>query len=179
MQCEICGRNIQGPPKRVIIDVAVFLACNACARYGVPASKPRPTLSLKTTKPAASRTSEGSEQRFEVVPNFSALIKRAREELGLTQDVLAKLVGEKLSVIRRIEAGRLRPSIELAKKLERGLKIKLTEELKVSEPDQFSKSKIGLTLGDLVVVKGGDRKRGGALDESSGCPQEANGPEKD
>lgn len=154
MQCEVCGKNIRGPPKRVVIDTVALFVCGTCARYGVyvPGRKALPILRL--TKPTVAKASTNIGQQFEVVPNFGTVIKRAREELGLTQEVLAGLVGEKLSVIKRIEAGKLKPPIELARKIEKVLKVKLVEELRLaSEVDKPSRAKIDLTLGDIAIVK--------------------------
>lgn len=162
MQCEVCGRTVYGPPKRVVIDTTAFLVCSSCARYGTPIhASEKGTLSISTKhlkRPLPKTALEKTEQQLGVVSNFGDVIKRAREGFGLTQEVLAKLVGEKLSVIKRIEAGRLKPSIGLARKIEKVLKIKLIEETVTSEAGQLPKSKLSLTIGDVAVIK----ERGGA-----------------
>jgi putative transcription factor len=96
-----------------------------------------------------------------VVSDCSVKVKRAREEMGLTQEVLAKLTGEKVSVIRRIEAGKLKPTLDLAKRLERVLKVSLVEEVEVAKGSEQLKLKADLTLGDVVVVRErGEGRRG-------------------
>ncbi|RLG73489.1 MAG: TIGR00270 family protein, partial [Thermoprotei archaeon] len=64
---------------------------------------------------------------------------------------------EKETVIKRIESGKLKPTIELAKKLERILKITLLEPI-VSEYITRLSPKENLTLGDIVVLR---KKKGG------------------
>ena len=62
---------------------------------------------------------------LELVEDFGELVKRARIKLGLTQQDLAAQLNEKITVIKKIEAGQFRPSIQLARKLEKFLKIRL------------------------------------------------------
>lgn len=168
MRCEICGRIIQGQPQRVLVDTAVLLVCGRCARYGTPVSRPRPIQGLSTHGSSSpgllpSMPTKTAEPSLDVVPDYDLKVKKAREELGLTQEVLAKLVGEKLSVIKRIELGKLKPSLELVRKLEKTLKIKLVEELREDETGQATKPRADLTLGDVVVVK--ERKKGKEVGE--------------
>ena len=66
-------------------------------------------------------------EEYEYVEDFGALVKQARESMGLSQEELASLVKEKATVIRKIEQGELHPPIELAKKLEKTLKIKIIQ----------------------------------------------------
>jgi len=99
-----------------------------------------------------------SEPQLEVVPDYDVKVKKAREEQGLTQEVLAKLVGEKLSVIKRIEMGKLKPSLDLARKLEKALKVRLVEEPKTAKPIQQPRPRLELTLGDVAVIKDSGRK---------------------
>ena len=67
---------------------------------------------------------------------------------------LAQRVMEKESVIKRIESGRLRPSIQLAKRLEKALGIKLLEPVGDEDIDIGSPQKdFVLTLGDAANIK--------------------------
>lgn len=59
---------------------------------------------------------------------FSSIIKRTREKLGLTQEELGRKLGEKTSLISKLETGKLKPSIPLARKIEHILKVKIIEE---------------------------------------------------
>lgn len=64
-------------------------------------------------------------EEFEYVEGFGRIIREAREEMGLTQEDLAKQLNEKVTVIRKIEAGEFNPPIDLVRKIEKLLKIKL------------------------------------------------------
>jgi len=87
-----------------------------------------------------------------LVSNYNVLIRQARENMGLTQADLAALIGEKESIVRRLESGRMAPTLELAKKLEKVLKVKLYEEVR-QEQEPPKPQKFQLTLGDVVVIK--------------------------
>ena len=123
--------------------------CTSCSKLGEPpsqqlrpdrrqsvAEKPRSplTYSLTRVKPRSlSRLSINDLEELTLVPDYSTIVKRARERMKLTQEELGRLVGEKASVISKIETGRLRPSIALAKKLEHVLRVKLVESIEEIE----------------------------------------------
>ena len=94
---------------------------------------------------------------LELVEDFGELVKRARIKLGLTQQDLAAQLNEKLTVIKKVEAGQFRPSIQLARKLERFLKIQLlvpvVEESIGLKPLSKGEPK-GVSLGELLREKG-------------------------
>ncbi len=94
----------------------------------------------------------------EIVPDYDSKIRKAREEMGLTQEVLAKYVGEKVSVIKRIEMGKLKPTIELAKKLEKVLKVTLLSDVASDVGVSVKERKVEVLLGDVVVIKDKGRK---------------------
>jgi len=96
----------------------------------------------------------GVYERFEVVPDFAERVRSARERLGWTQRMLAQKARVSENVIRRIEAGTLTPSIDLARRLEKILGIKLLEPV-VEEGEDYGseKSEFYLTLGDVAEIK--------------------------
>ncbi len=91
---------------------------------------------------------------YEYVEDFGALVRRARESMGLSQDELASLVKEKATVIRKIEQGELHPPIELARRLEKVLKIRIIQEVEEEIPPvKISRGQPGnatYTLEDLL-----------------------------
>jgi len=99
-------------------------------------------------------------EELELIEDFGERVKRARLRLGLTQEDLAKQLNEKLTIIKKIETGEYKPPIELARKLERFLKIRLlvpAEEF-LNEPiDRYVARGgfSGVSLGDLLK-KGDD-----------------------
>ncbi len=71
----------------------------------------------------------------------------------MSRDVLAKVIGVKESILRRIEDGQLIPDVELARKLEKALGISLLREAEdVSTETQKPVSR-SLTLGDVVTLR--------------------------
>lgn len=91
---------------------------------------------------------------YEVVENYAELIRSAREAVGLTRDALARTVGVRESVLRRIEAGQLVPDPSLARKLERVLGIRLLVPADLERTDfSIGGGQVDLTLGDVVEVR--------------------------
>jgi putative transcription factor len=96
-------------------------------------------------------------QELEVAENYPELIRKRRMKLGLSQDELANRVKEKLSVIQKIEAGKVEPNTRLCRLLEHELKVKLLVPLKETElPKNAALSEI--TLGDIVKIRGKPEK---------------------
>jgi len=63
-------------------------------------------------------------------------------------------MNEKESLIQKIESGHYEPSILLAKKIGRFLKIKLLEEHEEKHEKQSKSKTDSLTIGDFIKVKG-------------------------
>ena len=81
MQCELCGKEIQGKPKRVVVEGAQLETCAACAGLGAEIHPPQ-TLRGPASKVAAHvrtlyrdiyRQMEG-----ELDPDFDHIVKYAR-----------------------------------------------------------------------------------------------------
>ncbi|MEM1514790.1 MAG: multiprotein bridging factor aMBF1 [Candidatus Bathyarchaeia archaeon] len=176
MQCEVCGKRIIGKPYRVVIEGARMIACAECARFGSSywttrdETRPKKTTlgSLKSVKIAVKNKNFHhqlpSEENIEVIEGFGSIVKSAREKLGLTPEDLGKMIGEKESVIKKIEGEKIIPDTKLAGKLERVLRIKLL--IRRSGIDLngstgvIVKGKRSITLGEIVEIK--DRKKGGS-----------------
>lgn len=90
----------------------------------------------------------------EIASDYDRRIREARESAELTQEDLADDINEKVSLIRKLENGKMRPSDEVQKKLERRLDISLTEgEIEADEEWESDGTEQGLTLGDMVKRK--------------------------
>ncbi|WP_456481368.1 multiprotein bridging factor aMBF1 [Methanopyrus sp.] len=164
-RCEICGRVIDGRPKVVEVEGSELRVCEECAKFGreVVQSQPRRETGPQRERrprrrPAAPRRRrprgfDPFDEGLEVVPDYDERVREARERKGWSQEDLAEKIGEKVSVIRRIEAGKMEPDVELARKLERVLGIELLE--RVSEEEAGSAGAGGgeLTLGDVVEIR--------------------------
>lgn len=157
MYCEICGRPIEGEPIPVEVDKAVLYVCRSCAaQYGKRVAQRQPQAAAQKKpaprpKPAAPRPPP---LEVELVENFGAVIRRARENLGLSREALAAMLGVKETVLRRIEAGQLQPDLALAKRLERALGVRLlVEAAEEGVAKSGGKVERGLTLGEVAEIR--------------------------
>mgnify|MGYP002332008902 CR=1 FL=1 len=167
MRCEVCGRKIFGTPHRVMIEGAKMTVCNKCAKLGsgtweIKPSRPlhKPPSVSKSPFPRASFQAKSfspkmTELQIELVEDFSARVRKAREKLGWSHEDLGKKINEKVSVLKKIEAGKMTPDMKLAMKLEHVLKIKLITPLAEPKPHPtYKKTTVHeLTLGDLINFK--------------------------
>lgn len=165
--CEMCGREVDVKvAKRILFEGSQIIVCPECysrlsKRSIVRESAKRSTralVSATSTKVkvvgSGRNTSLSQFEKYEVVENYYQVIKSAREKLGWSQEVLASKIGESVNIIKRIESGKLKPNLELAKRLERVLKVKLLEPVvvEVSKYTQRSSSE-DLTVGNLITMQ--------------------------
>jgi len=156
VRCELCGEEIRGRAYFGVIDRAEMILCEKCVKrasrvygpLGQAGHSRRPAQRVRSSGRVREVVSE------EVVEDYARIIKEARERAGLTRDALAAMLGVKVSVVRRIEEGTLAPPIDLARKIERVLKVKLVEEVVNVQPEKGGE--VGAweeTLGDVVIFK--------------------------
>ncbi|MFH1511337.1 MAG: multiprotein bridging factor aMBF1 [Candidatus Woesearchaeota archaeon] len=147
MQCDICG--IKPATAKSIIEGTEMQTCSECGQFGkVVKSLEKPQA--KVMKPKIRQQVE--EPMQVVVDDFSQTIKKSREKLGLSQEDFAKKINEKVSLVHNLESGRYKPSIELAKKIEHFLKVRLIEDYEEREHAQKGRSE-DLTIGDVIEFK--------------------------
>lgn len=160
MNCDICGREIVGLPFKVKVEGAKILACRNCQRLGKPyleepaPQQPRPGI-IRMPLPHVRRASELPReiQELDIDENFAAIIRKRRMKLEMTQEHLANRVKQKLSVIQKIENGKIAPDTQLCRVLQHELKIKLLVPRK--ETPTPKTTPLGeVTLGDIVKIKG-------------------------
>lgn len=165
--CEICGKPISGKPLRVKIEGSVFeCVCSECSKLGKVQKPPAMARVRKTTnKPQnnQNRSRGGMSQRVytrddgpmdDIVEDYGVIVKQAREAKGLSREQLGQKIYEKVSVINRIESGKMEPDLKLAKKLEKTLNITLIEQYDEMDLDAFKSSSSGAnTLGSIVKIK--------------------------
>jgi len=168
LYCEMCGAPIIKEAYKIRIESSTLTVCKKC--YSRASTAPGSSEILSVQAPGGSRPKaaakyktkrQGERYRVErdVVDDYPTLVRRAREKLGLTTAELAVRVREKETVIKRIESGKLRPTLDLAKRLEKALGIKLIEQVSSEEkPSTIGESgKPELTLGDLANIVIRDR----------------------
>lgn len=142
-ECEICGKqsrdiyivNLEGAELRV---------CTKCAKGKKIVS--RVVERVKMTAQAARAKKE-----VQIIDNYGIIIHNARESMRLPIKVLAEMLNEKETLLLRIEQQKTMPSEELAKKLEKALKVRLAES---DQPEASGLGGIGkvdkATLGDFI-----------------------------
>ena len=170
VQCEVCGHQIFGKPYRVVIEGVKMMTCFKCAELGSGEWKDEPENQRQPHALQPQSSFKGSSYRkrssitvpeeLTVVEGFGSLVRRAREDLGLSHEDLGRRIGEKISVIRKIETERMLPDQRLAGKLEHTLGIKLLAPLTEPKvPPAFSSPSRGVTLGEIVQLKDARRSR--------------------
>ncbi|MFH1071937.1 MAG: multiprotein bridging factor aMBF1 [Nanoarchaeota archaeon] len=159
MACEMCGsREIEYTCE---IEGVIMKVCSECSRFGKQLARVQTARETKTEKKkqAASEkhARDETEQKGEIVqiivPDFASRIKKAREKTGMTQEEFAKKVAEKESVIHNLESGRMRPSIDLCRKLERILHITLIAQIEEKKEGFARVRGAELTIGDVLEKK--------------------------
>ena len=92
----------------------------------------------------------------DLVEDYPEIVKEGREKLGLSQTDLAFKAKEKLTVIQKIELGKILPTMRLTKELEHILRVKLLApraELEISTVPVRQAGPRELTLGDIALVR--------------------------
>jgi len=159
--CDMCS----SPEKayKVEVEGSILNVCEKCVSFGKVVRKIRPEMPEKKQKQVQKAAEKLAEEKAKketetmqiITPNYSLIIRKAREKLGLKQEELAKKIAEKESVIHKLESGSIIPAIPLARKLEKFLRIALVETIEVDSPETSDRrsSSEGLTLGDLIRIK--------------------------
>ncbi|MGD0477157.1 MAG: multiprotein-bridging factor 1 family protein [Nitrososphaerales archaeon] len=123
LTCEVCGNPIRTAPSRVEIDGAILQVCQSCAKRGRPLMGTVPRVRPVRTRPVVK---DGLiESELEVDPEYSSIVRQAREKLGLTQEALGRAINVKPSVISHIETKKMKPDLILARTLMHYLKVEL------------------------------------------------------
>ncbi len=145
MQCEICGA--EAPLYKVKIEGTIMNVCANCMKYGEPVRTVTRKIPIKTPIVKSPEIVE------DIVPGYAEIIRKAREAKGLKQEEFAKKINEKESIIHKVETGHFKPSLQLAKKIENFLGVKLIERIEASSdlPKTTEEhEETGFTLGDFV-----------------------------
>ncbi|HEC92559.1 MAG TPA: TIGR00270 family protein, partial [Candidatus Atribacteria bacterium] len=136
MQCELCGNECGSKGKPAIVDGVKMMLCPSCIKHGqgIKDSDTPPSINIQRSLLKRSRRIVEKDvyekMDKELIANWHTVIKNARKQKGLTREELGFKIGERTVTIAKIEKGELRPSDEVAKKLEKQLSITLFEEVK-------------------------------------------------
>jgi putative transcription factor len=161
MECEICGKPVpEHNPIRAKIEGSVMVVCKECSKLGtIQKAPPKPKFRQqpKGKKQNTTRNrnySRRDEPTEELVEDFAIEIRKARESRNWSREDLGKKINERVSVITRVETGKMTPDTKLTKKLEKALNIKLLEKINTVDLNQFVNSSSGeRTLGNIMKIK--------------------------
>ncbi len=143
--CELCGKETE--LFRAKVEGSELNVCAACGKYGKMLQKPV----MHAAK--SSQVQKAVEPSEVVVSDYAQRIRSAREKSGMTQKEFALKLNEKESMIHKLESDLFVPPIDLAKKLERSLKIKLVEIEEEEKAEAAKKTSGPLTIGDIINLK--------------------------
>jgi len=167
MRCEVCGREILGPPQKKVIEGAKLTVCSKCAQFGsddwgqsraapvraapagwvttstTPAPAPRPRV----------RNDVESVEAMELIEDYGPQIRKARQKLGLSEKDLAKKMQEKESVIKNLEKQELTPDNRLIAKVKKYLSLDIVERSDADKAKILAKPTGAKTIGDMLKMK--------------------------
>jgi len=140
--CELCGKN--RPLSEAVIDNLTFRVCSDCSK------KKSIVEPKKATREDIIRESKLEEVEL-IVPDYAQRIKQKREEFRLNHRQVAFSISEKESTLQAVESGIMRPSVELAKKIENLFGITLV--VKRIEDKKIDFKNKTVTINELLEMK--------------------------
>ncbi len=157
----MCGKEFHSL-RRATIEGTVMSVCAACVKFGVEIAGPKTevtgrsviTQSLEKRATRSAPKDVFTQMQEELVPEYAALVRDARQRKGWTTKELANRMMESELAVKHVEAGSLHPPDTLVRKLERELGIKLMERPEAPGGPGSAGPKApasrSLTLGDLL-----------------------------
>ncbi len=138
--------------------------CSKCAKLGSTFWEEKPKPRAKAAAKSAARPlprfptrkapSTSLTEALELVGDYSSRIRKTRESLALSHEDLGRKIGEKVSVLRKIESGKMVPDHGVAEKLEHALKVKLlVPPSQPKAPLTIPSYPREITLGEMIKVK--------------------------
>ncbi|HLP79904.1 MAG TPA: multiprotein-bridging factor 1 family protein [Acidobacteriota bacterium] len=157
-QCELCGAD--GPVSPTTVEGVSMKVCSKCARFGTggqaaPSSESRRFSSPTRSRSWAPREEEAAEF---VLPNAGDLLKAERERRGLRQVDMSRMLNLKESILHQFESKSTVPTLDVVKKIQAGLSIKLIGKRKEASPAELMNEPrrtgpSSFTLGDMIAQK--------------------------
>lgn len=147
MNCELCGK--EGGLVVAIVENVEMKVCGGCSKFGkvIRRNIPAPVKKKETKK---NEVTEDPVDEEVIVSDFAKKIRRAREKLKMEQKDFAKFISEKESIVHKMEIGEHKPSLKVAKKLQKMLKIRLIDVYKEEKKSYETSKSEGFTLGDFI-----------------------------
>ncbi len=148
--CDMCGNETK--LCAVEVEGTMMNVCSKCAGFGNVIRKIEPRIDIRTKKVIQRR--QEPEIIEMIVEDYAGKIRKKRESMGMKQKEFARFISERESLIHSIETNKFEPSLKLARKLEKLLRIKLVEEIEDRKPEAAAKGEQtdgqGFTLGDFI-----------------------------
>lgn len=146
----MCGKEAE--IYLALIEGTELNVCSSCAKFGkilkkVVKEEPKKKKEKIIEKP------EEPEIIEVIVEDYAVKIRNAREKLGLKQKDFARKISEKESLLSAFETGKIEPSLKIARKLEKLLRIKLIEEVEEKKEEVEKVKREEVTIGDLIKIK--------------------------
>lgn len=129
--CEICGTQILDHGEKVYVEGNLITVCRTCSKRGKPLKNQqeiqrKPAMRQKKIEKLDKITFDDSAI---LINDFSEVIRNSRVANGLTHEQLGLPIKERVSLLRKIERGTLKPDEGLTRKLERFFRINLYTEV--------------------------------------------------
>ena len=152
--CELCGAEGVST-RRASVSQSELDCCNRCVEsMSLPVKHiPIVTKTPKTETQIVGRGVSGidimTKEEMELAGDFHSRIRRAREERGMSQEGLARMMNEKIGVIQKAESG-IRPTDSLLEKFSKALGVSLLVEVAPhSHTIVASEKNRGMTISDV------------------------------
>ena len=165
MRCEVCGREIRGPPFYRVIEGGKLTVCSQCSRFSNeewdpkrPEARRSPTRRRSAQPQPRKRSDIEAAESLELVDGYGMVIKKARQKTGMTVEDFAKKISEKESVVKKLEKEDMNPPLDLVRKVQRELNINLLEEAETGSGTVLTRPMGPRTLGDLIKIKDSTKK---------------------
>jgi putative transcription factor len=155
-KCNLCGSQTERI-FRTKIEGAEMNVCSLCAKLGQVVEEviiDKPEYEEEQVNSYNHTNEDNKTSAINVlVEDYGARVKKAREQKGLKQEQLAKMLAIKESLLHNIESGHFEPSDPMIIKLEKYLHIKLMTQIEDKPVRMQPTDDTPLTLGDMIKNK--------------------------
>jgi putative transcription factor len=162
MICEMCG-NDSPATRAMMVESTRLMLCPNCAKFGDEykassgsGSAGAPSRAIieqrleKRERRQQTRDVYSQTETVEIVADFGAVIREAREAKGMDLEQFASSILEKKGTLAKVEANSLIPDDKLRAKIEKALGIKLTELVKSGGVVGGGNKSGAMTLGNFI-----------------------------
>jgi putative transcription factor len=132
----------------VSVEGADLRVCSSCAAGKKLIYK---EIEETRTPKVGDKTRKSGDAEKELIEGYGKAMHLARDRMQIPLKVLAEMINEKESHLLKVEEEKTRPSVELTKKIEKALNIKLTaQKSEDGHRGGFGRAEGGATIGDFM-----------------------------